>query len=134
MKCTLNPEWNEEFPPFDIMTGTFEQKKLAHKHNFSLTNKSKEQHEAEMIMSMTQKDELRLFFGFEPPRKDRAVAVPGARHNVQIYLGDTIRQFKSKLMLACQKEAEAEVKDASKKQQFKNVNLSFLHAVTVFVP
>jgi len=60
---------------------------------------------------------------------------PGHRHRVQVFLGESMHQFKDKLVEACLKEAELE-KDPKIKSQFQAVahDMSFRHAVMVFVP
>lgn len=136
-KSTLHPEWNEEFK-FQIKTGAFEQKtKVTASHQkfrLSMTAGQKKDLQAEQMINMMEQDEVRVFFGDEErEKKEGGRGERGARHKVKVYLGDTVRQFKNKLMLACQKEADLET-DPSIKSQYKSVSLTFNHAVTVFVP
>jgi len=131
-KGTLNPEWNEEFQ-FDLKTGAFEQK-TKQKWHMSLTKNQQKNKEAELAMSMMEQDEVRLSFGdAEREGKNGGRGEPGARHRVKIYLGDTIRQFKDKLMLACRREAEREP-DPNQAQRYRSVQITSNHVVTVFVP
>merc|ERR1719215_811484 len=102
------------------MTGSFEQKlKQTQSMRPTFTNRQVKDHQTDMALSLFEQDEVRLYFGDEERanKKER-----GARHGVQIYLGDTIRQFKNKLLHACQKEAGLE-QDRSIASQYRSVKL-----------
>jgi hypothetical protein len=86
---------------------------------------------------MAYSDELKLFFS-DPNDKDSPAnkRERGARHGVQIYLGDTIREFKNKVMVACRREAQAcmAVKETDNANKYNLVAMTFKHVVTVFQP
>jgi hypothetical protein len=128
-KSTLSPEWNEEFKNIVLKTGAFEKKSKQHWH-LNLTKRQQQASEDEHAMDIFRQEELKLYFGDEQ-KEQKGEA--GARHRVQIYLGDTIRQFKNKVMLACRKEAELEP-DKSKSAKYRSVQMTVAHTVTVFVP
>jgi hypothetical protein len=129
IKSTVNPEWNEDFKPFIIKTGAFEKKTKRHFH-LQLTNRQKQAAEDEHMLQIMEQDELRIYFG--DPDLERQ-GKPGARHKVPIYLGDTVRQFKNKLLIACHKEGLAE-RDPNIAAKYKAVKVGVKSAVTVFVP
>jgi hypothetical protein len=60
----------------------------------------------------------------------------GDNHRVEIFLGDTIREFKLKLTQACDKEAQFWVNQnrPELEQKFRDVAIHFKHLVMVFVP
>lgn len=154
VKSTINPEWNEE-KEVNLFTGAFEQRiwKFKH-HHFHLTKRGQQHEKDEYNMAVLgDHEELRIYFGDDDKKKRKEV---GARHGVEIFLGDTVRQFKRKLMEACRKEAEyiekesqqragntssgigaqAQPKTAAEKQaaKYRMVAVTFKSAVTVFVP
>mmetsp|Transcript_13606 Transcript_13606/g.43014 ORF Transcript_13606/g.43014 Transcript_13606/m.43014 type:complete len:789 (+) Transcript_13606:465-2831(+) len=62
----------------------------------------------------------------------------GDSHKVEVFLGDSIREFKSKLALACQKEAahwkSLKGDTADEALQYSDVGIGHKHLVMVFVP
>jgi len=132
-KATINPEWNEE-KTIELMTGSFE-KRTKQRFAIHMTKRGKqEQTDAYARDVMADSNELRLYFG--DPRHGTKDSVDGCRHDVQIYLGDTVREFKNKVMVACQKEAAA-CRAAGNKEgenKYRLVVMTFKHAVTVFQP
>mmetsp|Transcript_270 Transcript_270/g.857 ORF Transcript_270/g.857 Transcript_270/m.857 type:complete len:437 (+) Transcript_270:2-1312(+) len=62
----------------------------------------------------------------------------GDSHKVEVFLGDSIREFKSKLTLACQKEAAhwTSVKGdgAEEAAMYSDISIGHKHLVMVFVP
>ncbi|CAK9089471.1 unnamed protein product [Durusdinium trenchii] len=78
------------------------------------------------------KEELRMYFG---PKDTKEKDGPGMNHNIQIYLGDNMHQFKDKLAAACKAEAAVE-KNRKRQQQLEAVanDMSYRHSVMVFVP
>jgi len=147
-KHTLNPVWNEE-KSVTLYTGGFEQRiwNFRH-HHLHVTRRGAQKEKDEYHMAVLgDHEELRIYFGDTDKiaRKD-----PGARHDVQVFLGDTVRQFKRKLVEACRKEALAEAKAAdeakrrgktdeaekakSLEAKYEMVSMTFKSVVTVFVP
>eukprot|EP00927_Polykrikos_kofoidii_P042711 TRINITY_DN36766_c0_g1_i1.p1 TRINITY_DN36766_c0_g1~~TRINITY_DN36766_c0_g1_i1.p1 ORF type:complete len:3469 (-),score=466.77 TRINITY_DN36766_c0_g1_i1:385-10791(-) len=95
-KATTNPVWEEEFK-FQLQTGAFEKRSKAASMNFALTSRAQTRREQDASVQMLKDhDELRVHFGDQE-----------TGNKVNVYLGDTIRQFKVKLMRACRDEAEA---------------------------
>jgi len=63
---------------------------------------------------------------------------PGKNHKVQVFLGDSIREFKNKLTLACEKEAaywknQAGPDAANEAAKYSDVKIGFKHLAMVFV-
>jgi len=60
----------------------------------------------------------------------------GNNHKVDVFMGDTIREFKLKLTQACDKEAEFWLSkgNAENEQKFRDVTIGYKHLVMVFVP
>jgi hypothetical protein len=156
-KGTLNPEWNEEFS-LEVRTGKFEERTKAFRHRHALTSRGKKDVEAELFESMLNANDIRMYFG-DPERATNFER--GARHGIDVFLGDTVRQFKAKLLRACQIEAEMEAVcglpggggksfaprktpnmkaedykayDPDFQRMCEAVKVTFNHAVTVFVP
>eukprot|EP00913_Durusdinium_trenchii_P034750 g32507.t1 len=73
-----------------------------------------------------------MYFG---PKDTKEKDGPGMNHNIQIYLGDNMHQFKDKLAAACKAEAAVE-KNRKRQQQLEAVanDMSYRHSVMVFVP
>eukprot|EP00811_Abedinium_folium_P036606 NODE_92_length_3730_cov_8.224258.p1 GENE.NODE_92_length_3730_cov_8.224258~~NODE_92_length_3730_cov_8.224258.p1 ORF type:complete len:1121 (+),score=246.57 NODE_92_length_3730_cov_8.224258:36-3365(+) len=77
--------------------------------------------------------ELRIFFGDEDKENARA---EGARHNVRVFIEDTIHQLVAKLKTACQQEADCCQEAEARRMRLQSVadcKLSGL-AILVFVP
>jgi hypothetical protein len=64
----------------------------------------------------------------------------GDSHRVEVFMGDTIREFKAKLTQACEKEADfwlSKGQDERAKgleSKFRDVRIGYKHLVMVFVP
>lgn len=131
-KGTLNPVWNES-KEFLLQTGAFE-KRAKHGIHFDITKKQQQRTlEAEQIKVLGEKMELKLFFWDDTQNKESGK--PGHRHNVKIYLDDSMNVFKDKVVQACQVEAQME-RDAAVKAQYQAAarEISVQHAVMIFVP
>jgi len=128
--ATVNPVWNEE-KDLMLQTGSFEKRTKQSDWQLALTRRQnqriQDQHDTAVIKD---KEEIRLFFGDDD--KSRTV---GGRHGVKVYLGESIHQFKQKVVQACEIEAGKE-DDPRVKAQFLAVadQMSFKHLVMVFVP
>jgi len=122
-KSTINPEWNEE-TEVNLMTGGFEKR--------TTRQSTAEQHALSVV---GDKDGMKVIFDDEPVQNPQQ-ALPGSRHGVQVYLGDTISEFKQKLQLACQREAMAAQRrqESGNAGKYKALEVGFKTAVTVFVP
>merc|ERR1711972_291901 len=86
-------------------------------------------------------DDLRIHFGPAPAKKTEEDR--GHRHDVVVFLSDTIYQFKRKLTQACEKEAKAEgnikqqtPQTKARREKYLQVarGMTYRHAVMVFVP
>jgi len=139
-KNTTNPVWNER-KEIRLQTGSFERRTKQSFHMDSyldITGRSgqrhKDEHDMAVLADTTEKDEVRIFFREENTGEENS-RVPGHRHGVRVYIGDSIHQFKRKLALACEREAECELNNA-KRASYEAVvqELSSKHLVTVFVP
>jgi len=78
------------------------------------------------------------FFESDRGAQSRGPQAPGENHRVEIYQGDSIHEFKSKLTKACAEEAtywkalKGEMSEEA--QQYSNIQIGFKHLVMVFVP
>jgi hypothetical protein len=79
----------------------------------------------------------------EPPKADakdakKAEESEGQNHEVEIFLGDTIREFKQKLTEACKQECAFWGKQGVAKddvaQRYRDVTIAYQHLVMVFIP
>ncbi|CAK9114839.1 unnamed protein product [Durusdinium trenchii] len=130
-KATRNPEWNEE-KEFMLRTGAFERR-TKQAYHLELTSRQATRHRDDYYAAVLgNKEELRMYFG---PKDTKEKDGPGMNHNIQIYLGDNMHQFKDKLAAACKAEAAVE-KNRKRQQQLEAVanDMSYRHSVMVFVP
>jgi len=62
----------------------------------------------------------------------------GCNHEVEVYRGDSIRDFKAKVTLACEREQKFWDKKGisfdSNARKYANVKVAFKHLVMIFVP
>jgi len=131
-RATLNPEWNEE-ATITMKTGAFE-KRTKQRLSLHMTKRGKQAaQDTRDLAVIKDQEELRIYFGDEERMKNKE---PGARHDVQVYLGESLREFKQKLLLACQREAaiSAKAREEVLAGKFRTVAMSYKHCVTVFVP
>lgn len=92
------------------------------------------------------KDEVRLGFIAQADKDESQAPQPGKQHNVTVQLGDTIHDFKMKLIKACTEESKAlsertqanlsddERNRLSNRYTSASKKLSVNHVVMVFVP
>eukprot|EP00929_Paragymnodinium_shiwhaense_P000295 TRINITY_DN100533_c0_g1_i1.p1 TRINITY_DN100533_c0_g1~~TRINITY_DN100533_c0_g1_i1.p1 ORF type:complete len:3625 (-),score=1181.40 TRINITY_DN100533_c0_g1_i1:304-11178(-) len=153
IKNTIDPEYNEE-AKIRIMTGAFEKRtKMKLTPAFTARQRQRELDDR-AIKVLKDQEELKVFFGDLNKEAREQKKEMGARHDVKVYLGETIHQFKVKLMAACQQEALKIKEDMDKRgprnegnqdeltrledsrMQFQSIaeGMSFRHAVMVFVP
>jgi len=135
-KNTLSPEWNETFKA-KLMTGRFEQQTKTGGSFDIMHRKANAANQTNTILSGGG-DDLRIYFGADQRQANispeaaqlkipasKSVAeykkTPGYRHEVTIHLGDTLHQFKKKLQLACNIEADIERKELVEMQR-RNAN------------
>jgi len=153
-----NPEWKNEFKdPFDIMTGVYEARFPPKEDGWFEEVKAvmrkprakrwkQEERETAAVKSFGSTG-LRLKFAetgggaletnAPPPAQSSSDgAGEGENHQVEVYLGDSIREFKSKVTLACEREAafHQERGDSGSEAKYKDVNIGHKHVVMVFVP
>jgi len=78
----------------------------------------------------------KLFGGEEEDEEDDPTL--GSHHGVEVYLGDSIREFKAKCTKACELEMAYWKKQGiafdKKARKYDNVNISYKHLVMIFVP
>jgi hypothetical protein len=127
-KSTIHPEWNEE-TTVQLQTGGFE-KRTRKRWQLHVTKRGKqEQVDKHALDVIKDQDDLTIHFG------DRE----RQGHNVDIFMGDTIREFKTKLLEACQQKAMTLERSGQPDQKelatkYRLMQMSFKHAVTVFQP
>jgi len=79
------------------------------------------------------KSGLRLAFSAHP--SSSSSSNEGENHQVNVFVGDSIHEFKSKLSQACDKEARFwALNHKSISQKYENVTIGHNHLVMVFVP
>jgi hypothetical protein len=146
-KATINPEFNEETKVM-IQTGAYE-KRTKQKLSPAFTARQKQRNLDDRALKVIKDaEELKVYFG--DPKKI-SEGLEGARHRIDVYLGETIHQFKVKLQTACAREAAKCVEGLEKlnrkssddwkkledsRMQFQSIadSMSFRHAIMVFVP
>jgi hypothetical protein len=128
-KGTPSPEWNEE-KEFKLKTGSFELKEKKERLHRGRQDMIKDQDD---VFKAGDTEELKIHFG--DVEKDAANAdKPGHRHNVEVYLGDSVHMFKAKLQRAARMEAEKET-NPKRKGQYEAIadEITQKHVVMVFV-
>jgi hypothetical protein len=161
---TLNPEWNEE-TTVEIKTGAFEKKtRRRWTEKLHVTKRGRQAEQDRHFQDvMENTDEVSIIFGQPNVGSQRGGMMSGNRnqkpyderrpeksqwHDVQIFMGNTVREFKTKLLEACHKTATAMTAEAATMpskhetgdklrelaQKFNLVQITFKHAVTVFQP
>eukprot|EP00933_Yihiella_yeosuensis_P040244 TRINITY_DN34501_c0_g1_i1.p1 TRINITY_DN34501_c0_g1~~TRINITY_DN34501_c0_g1_i1.p1 ORF type:complete len:1455 (-),score=342.47 TRINITY_DN34501_c0_g1_i1:123-4262(-) len=133
-KATRDPVW-EEGTEISLMSGAFEKRSKQAAH-LSITGAQKQRHQDDHDLAIiAEREELKLHFSpiqdIKPEQKNQ----PGYRHQVEVFMGENMHQFKAKLVKACQEEAKRE-SDQRRKMQFQAVadQMTYRHAVMVFVP
>jgi len=150
-----NPKWENEFkePHFDIMTGSYEARFPPKQDGWFeemktvfRTNKAKRHIREDREISALKRhgaSGLKMkFLETLPPDNAPPTASQGSsqdggdNHRVEIFLGDTIREFKSKMSQACDLEAAFWLNrgEANKESRFRDVRIGYKHLVMVFVP
>jgi hypothetical protein len=146
-----NPKWQGEFKdsPFDIMNGTYEARfskkeadgwfaemktalrgPMARRH-------AREDREMEAIKRFgTAGLKMKFVDAAEVQTHGGGQQAEGSNHKVEIYLGDTIREFKSKLSQACDQECQHWERESKPDiaSKFQDIKITFKHLVMVFVP
>jgi hypothetical protein len=148
-----NPKWQGEFKesPFEIMTGSyearfperlegwFEEVKTVFRTN-RMKRHIREDREMMAIKRFGTQGLRVQFTGTmamnNPQGPPKPLEEGGDNHKVEVFMGDSIREFKAKITEACEKEAAfwAGKGDADKESRFKDVKISYKHLVMVFVP
>jgi len=103
---TINPEWNEE-KTITLQTGAFEKKTRRTMWQQMYTNRrSKEKVKDDYALNVVKDmGELNIFFG-DINKRSKVDTDAGYAHNVEIYMGNTIREFKAKVVEACEQCAQ----------------------------
>jgi len=145
-----NPKWTGEFKdsPFLLMTGSYEARFPPRqegffqemKHLFATPRMKRHMQEDRELNAVKRFGSIGLkvkFLQDLPPEGTQSTSTEGGdNHRVEVFLGDTTREFKAKLTEACRREAEfwASKGNTQNEQKFRDVKLNFKHLVMVFVP
>jgi len=145
-----NPKWRGEFKdsPFDIMTGSYEARFPPKQEGFFQEMKVmfrtprqkrhvKEDRELNAVKRFGTAGLNVKFFETLPPEGSASSNDKGGdNHRVEVFLGDTTREFKAKLTEACRREADFWQRKANTamEQRYRDVRMNFKHLVMVFVP
>lgn len=135
---TVNPDWSTDKTAqvtIPLKTGAYEKRTKQHHHiTDAFASRSQRQHAAlaHERRVFGDSDELSVFFNYTP---DHAQGPP-ATHNVQVYLGDTIHHFKTKLCEACKQEALNPRGSEALRPRFEALskNVTHRHMFTFFTP
>jgi len=145
-----NPKWNNEFKesPFDIMTGSYEARFPPKgegwfeelKATFRMPRQRRYLKEERELTALKRFGSTGLRLKFYEEVKDAPSSNEGENHKVEVFLGDTIREFKAKLTVACDKEAQYWAEKAGGQAgaatdlKYQDVVIGYKHLVMVFVP
>jgi len=144
-----NPKWTGEFKdsPFDIMTGSYEARFPPKQEGWYEEVKSvlRTQRQRRHISEDREMNALKRFgaaglkmkfFETLPPENTPGSTEGGDCHRMEVFLGDTVREFKSKLTQACEKEADywAGKAKTDLEAKFRNIRIGYKHLVMTFVP
>uniref|UniRef100_A0A7S2HGN2 C2 domain-containing protein n=1 Tax=Zooxanthella nutricula TaxID=1333877 RepID=A0A7S2HGN2_9DINO len=160
---TVNPEWGES-QALMLQTGAFERRTNRSEWrsvigSFDITGRSKkfqnDDHALDVLhgrqegsgMGRGNQRDVRIYFGGADLKSgDKNIVLgqtDGYRHDVKVYMTDSIFQFKKKIMKAC--ELEVKYMDDNRKKVAPDVKkrasyvqlsrtINYRHAVMVFVP
>lgn len=138
-----NPVWKDEKPmSYDIMQGEYESRfppkddtwSEAAKNLFKSSRQKRYQREERAAQAVRRfgKDGLTLMFGSAAKRGEE-----GSNHRVDLYMSDTIRDFKVKCTEACNKEfaywenmGNTKSTNAAK---YQDIVIGYAHLVMVFI-
>lgn len=133
VKNNANPKWQHEVFTVDILQGDYESRFPPRDHTFfgevkhsmqSKRTRRYEEEEKKLLAVKTFGEGVNIKFGAQMGRGE------GESHRVEVYLGDSIREFKTKLTEACKMES-AKSPDAAK---YQGIAIAAGHLVMVFVP
>lgn len=139
VKNNRNPKWAHEVLVQDIMQGDYENRFPPKDHSRfedvkqmfrTKTQKRHASEERDLLAVKKFGDGLKLKFGARLGRN------PGENHRVEVFVGDTVREFKAKLTEACQRECqtwESQGKQNPEAERFRDVKIAAEHLVMVFV-
>jgi hypothetical protein len=129
-KNTAEPEWGDE-KEFQVKTGSFEVKEKKEK---LARNRTQNIRDTDDFVKIGDTEELKIHFGPSPDGGSKSDK-PGHRHNLEVYLSDTIYQFKNKLQMAARSEALRE-KDPKRRSLYEAMadDITQKHLVMVFQP
>lgn len=148
----INPDWKRfqpsehgsKTPGFDVMKGPFEMRFLPAPEGFfqeaasmlkSRHTKNKE-NEARITAALEKQfgeSGLKVRFG-APFSDNRPGGGEGESHKVEVFLGDSIRDFKERLTEACEIESQILKSRGSMSTPYDNVKIGYRHLVMVFIP
>eukprot|EP00928_Gymnodinium_smaydae_P067961 TRINITY_DN5099_c0_g2_i2.p1 TRINITY_DN5099_c0_g2~~TRINITY_DN5099_c0_g2_i2.p1 ORF type:complete len:3332 (+),score=752.58 TRINITY_DN5099_c0_g2_i2:2916-12911(+) len=146
---TLNPKFNYEKSDILLQTGEYEDRFPPAEDGFfsdvkkafrtqRTANKLQDQRDILAVKKRFGDEGLKIkFYGEGVERPAAANLQLGDRHMQQVYLSDSIREFKAKLTHACAEEAQEWIKKGERvdeAEQYKDINIGYKHLVMVFVP
>lgn len=143
-----NPKWTGEFKesPFEVMSGSYEARFPPKaegwfeevKHAFRTRRQNRYIREDREMNAIKKFGGQGLRLRFHETVAEAPANAEGEMHKMEVFLGDTIREFKTKLTTACDHEAsywaEKGATGTAIEQKFRDVRIGFKHLVMVFVP
>lgn len=142
VKSNRDPVWNDARHDLELYTGAYEAKNPELKpdffhaaRNIFKTHKTvvKETREKNLKLVGGGSGGMKIKFGLSGRDEKNK---EGTNHDVEVYLWDSINEFKEKVVKACQQEAQylKSVGDTKKSQEYGYFKLSQRALVTVFIP
>jgi hypothetical protein len=143
-----NPKWDNEFKdrPFMIMTGSYEARFPPRQEGWfeevktlfrtpKMRRHIREDREMNAIKRYGQAGLNMKFYETLPPEGSTGDK-GGDNHRMEVFLGDTVREFKSKLTTACERESEYWSHKGKEDfaEKFRDIKIAYKHLVMVFVP
>mmetsp|Transcript_14093 Transcript_14093/g.26206 ORF Transcript_14093/g.26206 Transcript_14093/m.26206 type:complete len:3581 (+) Transcript_14093:145-10887(+) len=139
-ECELSiPTGNFELRYPDLPDGVVATLKNSLKRVFRPKAKrfEEEDHQIQAVKGRYGAKGLKLMF-LETPQPSKPEPEMGENHGVEVFLGDTIREFKQRLTEACQRESDfwrnRGAASASKATIYSDVHIGYKHLVMVFMP
>jgi hypothetical protein len=131
VKNNRNPSWKDKHEEkIEVVQGDFEQKypprgeTLFEAAKYAMkTKRTKRREEDERRLNVVKNTMPTVNINF---------GRGGGDHGVEVYLNDSIREFKSKLLEACKKQAKS--MQGPDKSLYEEVKIGPKHLVTVYVP
>jgi len=141
VKNDRNPRWKDEVYTFEVMQGEYESrfppkdKTLFESAKTGLKTRRQKRHEEEERQLLAVKrfgEGLKIRFGSQLGKGE------GENHGIEVFVGDSIREFKAKLTEACAREsmrwAQNAGADSREATKYSGTKIEAEHLVMVFVP